>query len=169
MRGKSFATRQAKNLLAQMGFNVHKIDIAKKDLSIDVNRIAEKLNINVLLRSFSDDISGVFFKKNNELYLGVNEKQNTYRQRFTIAHEIGHYKLHVNEILHYDKDFFLRSKDIYSPEEREANHFAGELLMPEDLINKCIDNGIRSISVLAKRLNVSEDAMRYRLTILDLL
>jgi Zn-dependent peptidase ImmA (M78 family) len=173
MRGKRHAKMKAKKLLQQYGFNVENIDVKKNNLSIDVEAVADSLRINVIRHAFSDEVSGVFFRKNVQLYLGVNEHHHDHRQRFTIAHEIGHYVLHSSEILHYDKTdlerVYFRTDNISDLNEIEANHFAAELLMPEDLIYKCINYGIRSIKELADKLNVSEDAMRYRLTNLGLL
>ncbi len=161
------AARQAKRLLAQAGFDIDKIDVTKK-FSISVEQIAKKLGIKIIPHAFSDDISGVFFKKDGKLFLGVNKKHHENRQRFTIAHEIGHYILHSTDVLHYDNEpdldgVYFRAEDIYSDNEREANHFAAELLMPSELIEKCIQADIKSISQLAARFNVSEEAMRYRL------
>lgn len=174
MKGKDFAVKQAKKLLTQCNLNPQNIEKNNtEDWSIDLRKIAKKLGIKIVRHPFSENLSGVFFKKDNKLFLGVNSDHHEHRRRFTIAHEIGHYVLHSGEILHYDTDelekIFLRSDDISSPEEIEANHFAAELLMPEELILKCIEDDERSIKVLAERFNVSEGAMRYRLTNLRLL
>ena len=165
MRGKKYAVRQATKLLAQSGIDVERINVSNtNDNAINVVDIAEKRGIKVVYQPFESNISGVFFRKNNHLYLGVNSTQQPNRQRFTIAHEIGHYILHSSEVLHYDEsELHFRSTDVSSLDEVEANHFAAELLMPEALVNKCIEAGIRSVLVLSERFNVSEEAMRYRL------
>lgn len=53
-------------------------------------------------------------------------------QRFTLAHEIGHYFLHPNLTYHRDVPIVEAYHEGHrlSPEEREANFFAAELLMP---------------------------------------
>jgi Zn-dependent peptidase ImmA (M78 family) len=56
------------------------------------------------------------------------------RKRFAISHELGHFELHesVDPVrLCNDKDFLWYGKT--NPEEKEANEFAAELLMPEFL------------------------------------
>ena len=169
MKSKNFAIRQAKRLLFRCGFDPENIDVKRaKDFSVDLKGIADKLEIKVIEHPFSDDISGVFFKKDNKLFLGVNSNHHEHRQRFTIAHEIGHYILHSTEVLHLHtmecEKVYLRADNSSGLNEVEANHFAAELLIPEKLIVKCIENDIRSIKDLAARFNVSEDAMRYRLT-----
>jgi Zn-dependent peptidase ImmA (M78 family) len=67
-------------------------------------------------------------------------KQKLKRKRFSLAHELGHYVLHHREgKVHVDKTVFFRN-DIPNKEdrrmEREANVFASELLMPENLVRK---------------------------------
>jgi len=62
------------------------------------------------------------------------------RQRFTLAHEIGHIVLKhqkVGETLDYREDMenILSSK----PKERDANKFAAELLMPREEFKKKFD------------------------------
>lgn len=174
MKGKNYAKRQAEKLLSKYLGDIENIDInSDNDLPIDVNHIAKKLNIKVILYDFSDGVSGAFFKDHDNLILGVNKSHSKQRQRFTIAHEIAHYILHSTEYLHYDlkkqEEIFFRADNISNPDEVEANHFAAELLMPEILINKCIDNNILLIEDLAKLFNVSKDAMMYRLISLRIL
>jgi Zn-dependent peptidase ImmA (M78 family) len=175
VRGRSLAKTKAKKLLSQLGIKVENVDVKKaKRLSINVEDVANLLNIKVSRYPFSDDVSGVFFKKGSQLFLGVNENHHEHRQRFTIAHEIGHYILHANETLHYDvrselESVHFRAENISNVGEIEANHFAAELLMPEDIVYRCIQSGMHSIKELAEVFNVSENAMRYRLTNLGLL
>lgn len=172
MISKTVAATRARNLLSKCGINFENINVKKeKDCSIDVKAIAAKLDIKVIEHPFSENISGVFFRTDDELFLGVNKAHSPHRQRFTIAHEIGHYLLHAGEKIHYDvvkepqksDQTFYRADSISGECEREANQFAAELLMPKVLVVKCIENGMLVISDLAERFNVSVDAMRYRL------
>jgi Zn-dependent peptidase ImmA (M78 family) len=145
----------------------------KNGCEIDVENIARRLNINILRDEMPDNISGAFIIKGKKLTLGVNASHSSTRQRFTIAHEIGHYLLHSNETLHFDKnindnEIFFRS-DISSLSEVEANHFAAELLMPKDLVEIVISKGVTAIEKLADLFNVSSDAMKYRLINLGIL
>ena len=57
-------------------------------------------------------------------------------RRFTLAHEIGHWKLHEGQRYFRDRPMIAgdRTNSIRSLEEREANRFAEELLMPRDLV-----------------------------------
>jgi hypothetical protein len=69
------------------------------------------------------------------------------RWRFTVAHEIGHYVLHQHGTI----DRTTRKKDFTvwtrASEEAEANYFAAELLMPEEMFQPaCV--GVPSIKLL---------------------
>ena len=167
----SVITKKANKLLLDCGFDVNSIDVRKKnDISTDLAKIALCRNIIIRYHDFSDDISGVFFKKDGKLFLGVNDGHAPTRQRFTIAHEIGHHMLHTDDILHYDDfekkndEMYFRADRIRSSQETEANFFAAEILMPTGLIEKCVENGIEYVEDLAEAFKVSPEAMRYRLT-----
>ncbi len=71
------------------------------------------------------------------------------RKRFIKAHELGHFELHKEKMPAFncsDRDFneWLKTK----PLEVEANHFAAEILMPENLFTKGIKNKDLSLSLL---------------------
>lgn len=87
----------------------------------------EKHNIFVLKFDFkTDKLDGFFLPlKDNLICIALNDNEvfSPDRQRFTLAHELGH------AILHKD---ILPSKEI----EKEANDFASEFLMPKDEIQK---------------------------------
>ena len=166
MRGKSYAANQAKRLLNKC--NVKRDGTASHRKYItNVKGIAKQLGIEILPYSFSEDISGLFFKKGDKLYLGVNSSHSEKRKRFTIAHEIGHFILHSDEPLHYDvkelESLHFRSENISDLNEIESNSFAAELLMPEELVRELIEKGVTSVKKLSEKFNVSEEAMRYRL------
>jgi len=106
--------------------------------------------------------------------IGVNSLHHPNRQRFTIAHELGHIQLHrplIESEIHLDKGSLKRdalSAQGIDPHEIEANTFAAELLMPQMLLEAVL--GERSIDLededaiasLAKRFRVSDAAMRFR-------
>ena len=98
----------------------------------------------------------------------VDKKDNPGQKRFTVAHKLGHYFLHFTKEDKKDGTSvsFRGSK---SPRETEANEFARELLMPEDLVrqeyNMCF---IPTSSYLAGVFNVSNRDMQIRLKELEL-
>lgn len=96
----------------------------------------------------------------------VADEDSLERQRFTIAHELGHY---VNGHLD-DNTKMLRdstksySQDNYDYKEYEANKYAAELLMPEEKLEFLLNNQkITTVEGLAAALIVSYTAMKIRL------
>ncbi len=161
--------RQAKKLISRYLSDVD-MSTDQKNVRIDVFKLAERIGIEVKYSTFnstfSDEISGLLVKKDKNPVIGVNREHHPHRQRFTIAHELGHYILHGGETIHYDaggEPLYFRSDSIYNAHEREANRFAAELLMPEHLVARCIEAGTCTVETLAEIFDVSEDAMRYRL------
>lgn len=90
------------------------------------------------------------------------------RRRFTVAHELGHHVLkHGPRPRDGAAEFNLLN---YDPLEASANRFAAELLMPAVAVRSfVVDRGIASLHKLAEIFNVSEVAMKYRLTNLGLI
>lgn len=94
-----------------------------------------------------------------------NADEISYRNRFTIAHELGHVLLgHVNEGTRQKRDTSFGNSN---PIERDANTFAAELVMPEQKVRD-LWPGARSIQQMAEAFGVSNAAMSYRLTNLGL-
>jgi Zn-dependent peptidase ImmA (M78 family) len=166
--------RLASALLSQHGMD--------QKLPIDVEAVANCLGISVRYEPFGEDMSGVLVKEPNRTTIGVNSSHAITRQRFTIAHEIGHFILkHKGEVF-VDKtlrnDTFVVRRDGKSSLgtflwEIHANQFAAALLMPKNLllaqISKRLDKKNKLlleelIAELAKVFMVSKQAMEYRLT-----
>jgi len=142
-----------------------------------VERIAQLLGVNVSRGHLKDsDVSGFYFRRGDDRIIGVNASHPPTRQRFTIAHEIGHAILSTHDSLHVDRAFKLRDKRSASgidPFEIEANAFAAELLIPEHmLVERLRKRGgldlddAKAIQALANEFGVSSQALIIR--ILDL-
>lgn len=59
------------------------------------------------------------------------------RRRFTAAHELGHAVLHKEKMGRFIADATISEADDATTEmEREANRFAAELLMPEEVVRR---------------------------------
>lgn len=90
-------------------------------------------------------------------------------ERFSIAHELGHYFIpgHMDEIVggggqHFSRAGFTEGRTSI---ELEADHFAAGLLMPSRLVRRLLDNypiGLGSIEQLAQKANVSLTAAAIR-------
>ena len=111
-------------------------------------------------------------QKSNYYVITVNENHSKVRQRFTIAHEIGHYILHRNKIGDGITDNKLyrsstcgrfRNLNIGGKEETEANQLAANILMPFELIDQLIRQGFKLPEKLAEKLEVSTQAIKIRL------
>jgi Zn-dependent peptidase ImmA (M78 family) len=113
--------------------------------------------------------------------IGVNASQAQARQRFTLAHEIGHWRLHPGRLLTFDRPIRVNRRDNVSSmatdrEEIEANAFAASLLMPEPAVRrKLIEVPLKnrhdsdlSTEWLASEFQVSTAAMGFRLINLGL-
>jgi Zn-dependent peptidase ImmA (M78 family) len=152
-------------------------------IPVDVTKIAKKQNARLVIEDLSSSsLSGFAYQKDNERVIGVNKLENDERQRFTIAHELGHLFLHKNAV-NYDQGGIMMFRDGHSSEgtdhrEVQANRFAAELLMPEkdirlDLAEQETFDLMTAPNLLqpfvqkmAKKYQVSEQAMSIRLTTL---
>ena len=87
------------------------------------------------------------------------------RRRFTIAHEIGHFVLHPQRRRSERGGLVNEAGRVL---EREADLFAAELLMPEDLVREAVREHGVDARRLADRFEVSQRAMQTRLQRLGL-
>lgn len=137
----------------------------KMRLPVDVFQIAERLGIRVEPTPLPKNVAGFIIKEANEetptIY--VNEKDGPQRQRFTVAHELGHFITHREdaEIAYVDNRDELASSGT-DPLERRCNAFAAELLMPEALVERYWAEGWR-FEEMRSRFDVSKAAMLTRL------
>lgn len=139
-------------------------------LPIDPHAIAEKMGITVKPVSCCG-YSGKAFQENNRPVIEYDAEEYSLRQRFTIAHELGHHVLGHTENGHQFRDDANKfNLNVPSPEESQANKFAAELLAPEMAIKHLVfKENINSLITLAEKFRVSTVAMKYRLTNLGLL
>jgi Zn-dependent peptidase ImmA (M78 family) len=105
--------------------------------------------------------------------VGVNSLHAPNRQRFTLAHEIGHVVLHrhiLEGAVHVDR-VLLRDRNSSTGTDQleiQANAFASELLMPTDILENALGgrqvvlDDDADVAALAKKFRVSESAMRFR-------
>ncbi|GHU12133.1 hypothetical protein AGMMS50225_19330 [Betaproteobacteria bacterium] len=89
------------------------------------------------------------------------------RQRFTIAHELGHFILHRGERQRFDcdKESVHTGIEGLRQIEREADDFASNLLMPGDLLRDWTSNqhvDLHVLSAIAQRFRVSFEALCIR-------
>ncbi len=173
MRGVVQAWRAAEKVLKN-----HRVRRAP----VNVARIAGDY-ASMVRRPLEDDISGALIPLGEDEWgILVNSQHHPNRQRFTLAHELGHLLLHGYRTPNADKQFRLRdarSSEGSVLEEIQANQFAAELLMPRAMIMKAIDrHGFQHspaseseeaqfeelVAKLARDFRVSRQAMTVRLS-----
>ena len=165
----------ARGILQRIGSN----------MPVDLDAVLSLYPITVVLREMEDDVSGMLVVKSGRGIIGVNCGHALTRRRFTIAHELGHFLLHLPRVTGTTPAVWVdagpvlfrdrRSADGTDIQEIEANAFAAELLMPEEAMRE----RLRRVSVdiqnseavkrMAHEFLVSEAALTVRLTRLGLL
>lgn len=132
---------------------------------VPLTDIVTSYGLDIVYADFSplpqgNEIAGFIDFENKKIYVNKDDPPN--RQRFTIAHELGHYILHPDLIKNESKYKVLLRRPLndkkYTPEETEANCFAAYLLVPSELLEKYKDipNSINS-SIFA----VSENVIKF--------
>ena len=117
----------------------------------DLDQVAAQLGLTIvevdsqsfegaLLRS-SRDLSGRILVRR-----GIRESG---RRRFTVAHEIGHYILHVDQQIPCSPRVIEGWREGQPTPEREADTFASELLLPTTETVPCVNRRWPSMEVVA--------------------
>jgi len=140
----------------------------KRRAPVDVDTLAMALGVPVQYAYLNDETSGMIEKIGEDRFrIVVNATHPSTRQRFTIAHELGHYMLHrhligagIADSRAYRSDDRGRyhNTNIGPAQETQANKFAVGLLMPDHLIDEARAQGLNSPAAVAKFLGVSEQA-----------
>ena len=153
---------------------------------VQIKSIIKELGIKLEKVDLGEDISGALVTEKGKSRIGYNSYESEVRQRFTLAHELGHFILHSDnkdDYLFVDnaKVMFRTNKTSNQDykREREANVFAASILMPKSLItnvyNKIIDSSNHNliedeiVEKMASKFKVSQIAMTYRLINLGLI
>ena len=155
--------------------------VAEYGTPIDLMKILHDENISLKREVMEESISGMLVINKDDATVVVNSSHHHTRQRFTIAHECGHYFLHAdsaNAFIDQSEKVFLRdavSACGTQTQEIQANRFAAELLMPKDYLLKKFDTknidlyDDYQLRLLASELKVSVQALVVRLTALGLI
>jgi hypothetical protein len=148
-------------------------DLGLYESPIRIVDVAEKLGAECF---FVDDVewSGAIeaSTKTGEANIYVHRKHPKTRQRFTIAHEIGHLILHTDEEdIQGEWTFANRDHNLIgqSDEEQQANGYAAKLLMPRPMVRSVVAKFGPDVDLLSKEFEVSRAAMRNQLDNLNLL
>lgn len=148
-------------------------DPARRSYPVDPVVIARRLGINVYQVMMEAGISGYIVKRDKAVApdIFVNSEHAPVRQRFTVAHELGHYFQRKGMAPEFSESYALRRDHLAScgtdREEIYANKFAAALLMPEEIVRELHEVGMVPIE-MARHLQVSLESMEIRLQTLGL-
>ena len=152
-----------------------------EEVPIPIVAIMKSLNFQVVAGELKDEISGIIgidddLAKNfkSSKVIAINNKDNVGHQRFTMAHELAHYLFDFdvsNQIVYYNT---YNTFEDENEEERRANYFAANLLMPEKKFKKEFDNVVIknnlyvTVEKLSQIFQVSGEAVGRRISELSL-
>lgn len=153
------AERDAQHLLDRLGM---------AGVPVDPIRVARALGIEVWTSDLDQNVAGVLVRRRGgtpEIYISAVDHIN--RQRFTVAHEVGHFIERAAEgeseapvnYVDYRDDISSQGSN---PSEMYANGFAAALLMPSKHVRAYWPESLDT-DALARRFEVSPAAMRHRL------
>ncbi len=127
-----------------------------------IHELVENYGLTVFKASFDDkEIAGYidFDKK----WIVVNNEDAVVRQNFSIAHELGHWIMHYNEVKTDQNNIRIVYRRPMGgetePVEIEANAFAAYLLVPEEMLKQHQE---KSDLELAQLFNVSQSLIGFR-------
>ncbi|WFP73385.1 ImmA/IrrE family metallo-endopeptidase [Mesorhizobium sp. WSM4906] len=140
---------------------------------VRLSAIAQALGVKVIATALPNGISGEIRPDPDaagQYIVKVNRNDSSRRQRFTVAHELGHFLLHRDQIGDGITDDVLYRSELSDRREAQANRMAADLLMPQQLVDDWLDRAKtlridNVVGFLADKFNVSEAAMKIRLGI----
>ena len=150
-------------------------------LDTPIATILDKVGFKLFLSDLNSDISGLIgvsdslkAKHGTKRVIKINKNESRGHQRFTMAHELGHYIFDYNGKDEYANAYTLttRTNDV---NEIRANRFAAALLMPQEEFKNRFhtykkDNYDMTniIKLLSLDFDVSETAVERRIKELDI-
>lgn len=157
--------------------NMHELN----QVPVNLFELCDRLNISISNTKFkeyeNDYIVGAIKKESNgNVKIYINKDDSISRNRFTMAHELGHYYLgHLGQS---GQRMTLARRDGYNTHddiEKQANQFAAALLMNKDKLKKEYDELKNlnvplstTVNILSRIFGVSEQALKFRLINLEL-
>ncbi len=150
--------------------------VAKHSLgpSVNIEDLIRELGIELDKKAeLPEEISGLIERNSaGNFRIAVNSKEWYFRQRFTMAHELGHFLLHRSILQDGTADSVayraVPTNGIYNShigpaQEAQANAFAAEILMPLHLVKGAMEKANGNKKEAAVILKTSEPALQIRL------
>jgi Zn-dependent peptidase ImmA (M78 family) len=139
---------------------------------VDPEPIAVHLGAIVVRKPNEADVTGMLLRRDGQIVIGLNANLDQRRQRFALAHLVGHLHLHARRDLILDTVARHACGNLGSMptdrEEAEANRFAMALLAPEETVRRmAVEVDFRTaaelVELLAPRFDLNRTAMAVRL------
>src|SRR5437660_7882459 len=127
-----------------------------------LNLVEERAGLPVIVGALPQHVAGAVWRNGVGSIVWVNGKQSVERQRFTIAHELGHVCCgHEGTAIDTDATLSGATRDSH---EVQANAFAAELLAPRAGVKGMIDvePNLQDVVRLAAHFGISSVAALYR-------
>ncbi|UMZ35588.1 ImmA/IrrE family metallo-endopeptidase [Priestia megaterium] len=107
--------------------------------------IAEEMGVQVVPWNFPDEVQGMYKYERRNQFIFVNDNLSEKERNFVLAHELGHAILHPTH-----NTSFLRNNTLFSVNkfERQANTFAVELLLPDEIIHSYQDTRLTKQDIM---------------------
>lgn len=161
-QGKALAAAALQRVRAVRG------DDATSDLPVVIEEV---FGADVAVRRLGEGFDGLAVASDQVKLVLVSVTMVPARQRFTLAHELGHLLAGDDQEVHVDPDVYDKSKR-REPSEVRANAFAASFLMPRERLERWVaqhglDTG--SFARLVHALGVSPSALAWRMKELRLI
>ncbi len=129
--------------------------------------VEEGAGLAVSVIELPDGVSGAYARREGQGFAFLNLREAPVRQRFTLAHELGHHELKDGGVIDASADVFGAPTAV---RERRANAFAAELLAPLAAVQRWAqahadaDASLLTVVALASWFRVSVLVALYRLS-----
>lgn len=132
--------------------------LVRKHGTRDPERLAKEMGINVRYKQYGQITKGYYINLIRNKYIVINSDLCYEERRIVLAHELGHAVLHHNHNIYFIREQTLFPTGRY---EVQANKFAAELLIDDDLIdiNMLQEYSIDEISGI---YNVCRELIEYK-------
>jgi Zn-dependent peptidase ImmA (M78 family) len=168
--------------MSRLDAEIHAAEVLRRHsiatVPVPIEQIAQAEGAQIVRQHFDGDQSGFVYQDGQLRIIGINSATSHRRQRFSIAHELGHMLMHQSDAILVDRVVQIHKRDRLSslavdPVEIEANAFAAAALMPAEHVLQHVQDMLnllgsvpreRLVTDLAQTFDVSTEAMGYRLS-----
>ncbi len=145
------------HLVQNFPFAIH--DLIREQTTLKLVSFSQAQLLGLQVEDLGSD-SAVLVSIHGKEVLFYNDSHTKARNRFNLAHEFGHYVC--------EHDLGTESAELYGVYEVEANYFAAQLLMPQQILYSFQQRGIRlTEDFIVEHFGVSGEAARRRLDTLS--